>query len=284
MDERYARNPYEVLGVGPGTPEAEIKAAYRARSLLYHPDRLAGAPEAARQVALAEMKALNEAYGILKDSHRRAALDRRLARAESKPVPPVSNDAGGSNGCTRPSRAVSAARVRVNVTAGHATGRYQPNPATFPPAAPPPQTARAAPPPARYADLRADLWRFLLFGAFTSPGWVIAMVIGVLVPPLGWLTGPAFGLGVLAGLPVTKPDARRRPIDRTWWVYRGVLLALLLAAAVVVVVFPDLLVALTGTDAVGSAGGASQALPWLAVVTFVLAAHWGICLLGYILS
>lgn len=293
MDER---NAYEVLGIEPGAPEAEIKAAYRARSLLYHPDRLADAPPSARQVALVEMKALNKAYGVLKDPDRRAALDRQLARSagepESQPSDLEHTRPNIANQQTRPARAVSSARVRVNVTVGRATGQsYQPSP-PFPPSSstvPPPSQTRPQAKPApshpsrrRYNDLRADLWRFLLFGAFSSLGWVVVMVTGLLAPPMVWLVGLGFGVGLVAALRYIKPGRRRRSFDMMWWAGRGLLLVLVLIAVVFVAVFPEIALSLTGAGAVGSASGTVQAVPWLVAVIFVLAAHWGICLLSYL--
>jgi hypothetical protein len=53
---------HDILGVGPGAPLAEIKAAYRKKAMAFHPD-VCKAPDAAQQF----MK-VNEAYRALTDS------------------------------------------------------------------------------------------------------------------------------------------------------------------------------------------------------------------------
>jgi hypothetical protein len=70
---------YDNLKVARGAPAEVIKAAYRALSQRYHPDRNPG-PEAERV-----MRLLNEAYAMLGDPERRAAYDRELAVSENEP-------------------------------------------------------------------------------------------------------------------------------------------------------------------------------------------------------
>ena len=53
------RNPYSVLGVAPGVCENTLKAAFRQRALLYHPDRN---PPCHREEAEQAFKDINEAY------------------------------------------------------------------------------------------------------------------------------------------------------------------------------------------------------------------------------
>ncbi len=66
------RDYYEVLGVGRGAGEQEIKSAYRKLALQHHPDRNPDKREAAEE----RFKELTEAYGVLADPQKRAAYDR----------------------------------------------------------------------------------------------------------------------------------------------------------------------------------------------------------------
>ncbi len=65
------RDYYEVLGVTKNATEAEIKKAYRKMVLKYHPDRNRDNPKEAE----AKMKEINEAYGVLSDSQKKAQYD-----------------------------------------------------------------------------------------------------------------------------------------------------------------------------------------------------------------
>jgi molecular chaperone DnaJ len=62
---------YELLGVTRGADGAAIKAAYRRLAKEYHPDRKNGCKESESHV-----KAINQAYDVLKDPQKRAAYDR----------------------------------------------------------------------------------------------------------------------------------------------------------------------------------------------------------------
>lgn len=57
-----ATDPYAVLGVAPTASDDEVRAAYRARSMLLHPDLHQGRPEAVRQEAERAMAQLTAAY------------------------------------------------------------------------------------------------------------------------------------------------------------------------------------------------------------------------------
>ncbi|KAJ3559257.1 hypothetical protein NM688_g450 [Phlebia brevispora] len=72
-------SPYELLGVGVESTEAEIKTAYRQRSLKVHPDRNRGNPDAARK-----FHGLNQAYELLLDPLRRMALDAKIRIQEAR--------------------------------------------------------------------------------------------------------------------------------------------------------------------------------------------------------
>lgn len=64
------RDYYEVLGVGQGASEDDLKSAFRQLARQYHPD-VSNAPDAEEK-----FKEINEAYAILSDSEKRAAYDR----------------------------------------------------------------------------------------------------------------------------------------------------------------------------------------------------------------
>ena len=65
------RDYYEVLGVGKGATEAEIKSAYRKLAVRYHPDKNPGDHEAEEK-----FKEAAEAYSVLSDGEQRARYDR----------------------------------------------------------------------------------------------------------------------------------------------------------------------------------------------------------------
>lgn len=86
---------YQTLGVEPSAGEAELKTAYRRLARKYHPDvsKEPGAEE--------RFKAVNEAYEVLRDPHKRASYDQLKARGyrpgeEFRPPPDFG--AGGRHG------------------------------------------------------------------------------------------------------------------------------------------------------------------------------------------
>ncbi|MDD2361365.1 MAG: molecular chaperone DnaJ [Oscillospiraceae bacterium] len=64
------RDYYEVLGLGKGASEDEIKKAYRTMAKKYHPDLNPGDKQAE-----ARFKEVNEAYEVLSDSQKKARYD-----------------------------------------------------------------------------------------------------------------------------------------------------------------------------------------------------------------
>ena len=77
---------YDVLQVERDSTPERVRAAYRKLAQKYHPDKMPGNPNASRAMA-----AINAAYEVLSDAHRRAEHDLWIRRAEraSRPLPPV---------------------------------------------------------------------------------------------------------------------------------------------------------------------------------------------------
>jgi curved DNA-binding protein CbpA len=88
MSER-GRDLYGLLGVAPDADAGEVARAYRRRLREVHPDtraRLTDGPDSAQ----ADLRALQEAYAVLRDSARRAGYDdvQRRAALTQADVPP----------------------------------------------------------------------------------------------------------------------------------------------------------------------------------------------------
>lgn len=69
---------YDSLNVARSAPASVIKAAYKALSQTYHPDKYAGGPDEALRI----MKNINAAYAVLSDTDKRAEHDRWIAWQE----------------------------------------------------------------------------------------------------------------------------------------------------------------------------------------------------------
>jgi curved DNA-binding protein CbpA len=72
------RDPYQVLGVDPAAPDADVRAAYRRLVQLHHPDHNGGSPDSAQR-----FEEVQDAYARVRE------LRARASRAE--PAPPRAN-------------------------------------------------------------------------------------------------------------------------------------------------------------------------------------------------
>jgi hypothetical protein len=95
-------NCYEVLGVTRAATTEEVRAAFRVRSHMFHPDKYENYAEPLRSQLVAEaakeFKKLTGAYEVLRDPVRRAAHDRELARGgRIAPAPALRRTAAASS-------------------------------------------------------------------------------------------------------------------------------------------------------------------------------------------
>jgi curved DNA-binding protein CbpA len=110
-------NLYDVLGLDRRASQDEVRAAYRLRSHMFHPDKYQNYPEPLRSQLLAEaakeFKKLTQAYDTLRDPAKRAAHNRQLDTTWSRPA---------SRHAAAPASTRSRAGSR-KATPGHATVR-----------------------------------------------------------------------------------------------------------------------------------------------------------------
>lgn len=78
---------YDVLGVDPEAPVAEIRRSYVRLARLHHPDYFVAADAGTRLDAERRMQAINEAWSVLSDAGRRRAYDR--ASGQHRPGDPA---------------------------------------------------------------------------------------------------------------------------------------------------------------------------------------------------
>ena len=71
---------YQILGVTPSAKDMVIRAAYKALSQLYHPDKYKGSAKLADK----KMKEINIAYYSLSDKKKRKIYDKKLYDNTSK--------------------------------------------------------------------------------------------------------------------------------------------------------------------------------------------------------
>ena len=72
-------NYYQLLGIEPGSEQAEVEPAFRRESRRLHPDRVARTGDAnVKRQANAVFRAINEAYRTLKDPEAREAYDSEM--------------------------------------------------------------------------------------------------------------------------------------------------------------------------------------------------------------
>lgn len=76
-------DPYAVLGIAARATDDEVRAAYRARSMLLHPDLHQGRPEHVRQEAERAMTQLTEAYDAIR---RERSMDRGPSEPSAEPL------------------------------------------------------------------------------------------------------------------------------------------------------------------------------------------------------
>lgn len=110
MRLRSQDGPYALLGLMPGSTTEEIKKAYYELSLQWHPDKDKSSPAA---VATARFQRLKEAYELLRDPVRRAALDRAIVTAP--PVPSAAQQAKQRPRPPRPRRPAKSKATTIEV-------------------------------------------------------------------------------------------------------------------------------------------------------------------------
>ena len=79
---------YAVLGVSAEASREDIRSAYHAASLIYHPDRNSHRSEREQRWAEERFKEVSAAWQVLRDPQLRAAYDRQRRRQQAAETPP----------------------------------------------------------------------------------------------------------------------------------------------------------------------------------------------------
>ncbi|MBO4735332.1 MAG: J domain-containing protein [Paludibacteraceae bacterium] len=59
---------YDILGMAGDASDAEIKKAYRALAIMYHPDKVSSLGDEAIRQATETMKQINQAWNVVKEA------------------------------------------------------------------------------------------------------------------------------------------------------------------------------------------------------------------------
>jgi tetratricopeptide (TPR) repeat protein len=119
-----SQNHYQVLGVPPTAPIADIKRAYRRLATELHPDKHGGDPHYEER-----FKVVAVAYGVLSDADRRAQYDyqqqQAARRAEEMRRAPTEAGRGGPSVYKMPGQPATAPPLRTRPPAGARERHYQ---------------------------------------------------------------------------------------------------------------------------------------------------------------
>ena len=81
------RRYYQILGISPNATPEEIKAAWLFSIKAFHPDKFSSSSPQHQRTADTRTKAINEAYAVLSDPHKRSAYDSEFADQDRNDAP-----------------------------------------------------------------------------------------------------------------------------------------------------------------------------------------------------